>query len=257
MIDPRAVIDPSAKIASDVEIGPYTVVGPNVEIGAGTWIGASAVILKNTKLGKYNKIYQFASIGTDPQDFSFTDTEEGWLLIGDHNVFHPCVTINRGTAKQDLETCIGNHNMFMAYAHVAHDCIIGDHALLMNSATLAGHIFVDNYAVVGAFCAIHQFCNVGRHCYISRGAMVVKDILPFLLVSGNEPKTYGLNTVGLERRGFNKETIKTLSEAYKLIFRKSLNTTEAIEELKKLLESCTEVEYFIEGLQRSQRGIVR
>ena len=257
MIDSRAVIDPSAKIAADVEIGPYTVVGPNVEIGAGTWIGANAVIFKNTKLGKHNKIYQFASIGTDPQDFSFTGDEEGWLIVGDHNVFHPCVTINRGTAKQDLETRIGNYNMFMAYAHVAHDCVLGDHTLLMNSATLAGHIIVDDYAVVGAFCAVHQFCNVGRYSYISRGAMVVKDILPFLLVSGNEPKAYGLNTVGLERRGFSKEKIKTLLKAYKLIFRKSLNTNEALVELEKLLQECAEVKYFIEGLHRAQRGIIR
>ena len=257
MIDSRAVIDPSAKIASDVEIGPYTIIGPNVEIGAGTWIGANAVIFKNTKFGKNNKIYQFASIGTDPQDFSFTNDENGWLIIGDYNVFHPCVTINRGTAKQDLETRIGDYNMFMAYAHVAHDCRLGNHTLLMNSATLAGHILVDDYAVIGAFCAVHQFCNVGRHSYISRGAMVVKDILPFLLVSGNEPKTYGLNKVGLERRGFGKEKIESLLKAYKMIFRKSLNTAEAIIALKNLLEDCAEVEYFIEGLQRAQRGIVR
>ena len=257
MIDPRAVIDPSAKIAADVEIGPYSIVGPNVEIGMGTWIGANAVIFKNTKLGENNKIYQFASIGTDPQDYSFDDEQESYLIVGNNNIFHPCVTINRGTAKQDLETRIGDHNMFMAYAHVGHDCTIGNHTLFVNGATLAGHIIIDDYAAVGAYCAIHQFCNVGSHSYISRGAMVVKDVLPFLLISGNEPKAYGLNTVGLERHGFNKTAIKHLQQAYKLIFRRSLNTIEAKEQLANLLNDCPEVELFIKGLERATRGIVR
>jgi len=256
MIDPHAIIDPSAKIADDVDIGPYSVIGPNVEIGEGTWIGANVVVFKNTKLGKNNKIYQFASIGTDPQDISFGN-EESYLIVGDNNVFHPCVTINRGTAKQELETKIGNNNFFMAYAHVAHDCSIGNHTVFANNATLAGHIRVDDYVTIGAFCAVHQFCNVGVYSYISRGAMVVKDVLPFLMVSGNEPKAYGLNTIGLQRNGFSGETIKQLQRAYKLIFRQALSMNEAIEQLKDLVEECSAIEHFIQGLERATRGIVR
>ena len=257
MIDPKAVIHPTAKIATNVEIGPFSVIGANVEIGENTWIGANTVVFKNTILGVNNRIYQFASIGTDPQDLSFADEEHSRLIIGNNNTFHPCTTINRGTAKQNLVTKIGDYNLFMAYAHVAHDCTIGNHTIFANNATLAGHIVVDDYATIGGFCAIHQFCNVGRYSYISRGAMVAKDILPYLLVSGNEPKTYGLNRVGLQRHGFNSATVKKLQQAYKIIFRQSLTLSAAKAQLALLAEECNEIAYLITAIERAHRGIIR
>lgn len=257
MIDSRAVIDPTAKIAANVEIGPFSVIGANVEIGSGTWIGANVVVFKNTILGENNKIYQFASIGADPQDLTFTDEKKSYLIVGNNNIFHPSVTINRGTAKQNFVTLIGHHNFFMAYAHVAHDCTIGNHTIFANNATLGGHIIIDDYATIGAFCAIHQFCNVGRYSYVSRGAMVVKDILPYLLVSENRAKTHGLNRIGLQRHGFSQETLKKLQQAYKIIFRQALTLEAAKVQLALLAKKCTEVEYFITAIERANRGIVR
>lgn len=257
MIDSRAVIDPTAKIAANVEIGPFSIVGANVEIGAGTWIGANAVVFKNTILGENNKIYQFASIGADPQDVTFANEKKSYLIVGNNNTFHPCVTINRGTAKQDCITRIGDDNFFMAYAHIAHDCTIGNHTIFANNATLAGHIIVDDYATIGAFCAIHQFCNVGRYSYVTRGAMVVKDILPYLLVSGNQAKTHGLNRVGLQRHGFNQEILKRLQQAYKIIFRQALTLESATRQLVPLVKQCVEIEHLIVAIERADRGIVR
>jgi UDP-N-acetylglucosamine acyltransferase len=256
MIHKTAIIDPSAKIADDVEIGPYTVIGHDVEIGSGTWIGPNVVISKWTKIGKANKIYQFASIGSDPQDSHYKE-EESYLTIGDNNVFHPCVTVNRGTAKQNLLTSIGNDNLFMAYAHIAHDCTIGDHTVFVNGSTLAGHIVVDDHATVGAFCAIHQFCNIGAYSFTAHGAMVTKDILPYLMVSGNKPTTVGLNSIGLERNGFSAEAIKTLQKAYKIIFREGLIVADAMSKLEDLVGECPEVQAFIDGLNRAKRGIIR
>ena len=256
MIDSRAVIDPSAKIATDVEIGPYSIIGPGVEIDTGTWIGSNAVVFKNTQLGKNNKIYQFASVGTDPQDLT-CQGEHSRLVVGDGNTFHPGVTINRGTTKQDSETRIGNHNLFMTGAHVAHDCLVGDHTVFVNNAALGGHVTVDDYAMIGAFCTIHQFCHVGRYAYITRSANIIKDVLPFLLVSGSEPKIYGINVIGLERKGFSAELIQQLKRAYKIIFRKKLTLNEAKKELRLLIADCAAVDCFIDGIERAARGITR
>ncbi len=255
-IHSTVIIDPSAQIAEDVAIGAYTVIGPNVTINSGTYIDSHVVINKCTQIGRNNKIYQFASIGADPQDLHYQD-EESYLYIGDNNVFHQCVTISRGTAKQDRKTVIGNDNLFMAYSHVAHDCSIGNHNIFANGATLAGHINMEHHGQIGAFCAVHQFCNIGSYSFISHGAMISKDVLPYLMVIGNDAKTYGLNTIGLQRNGFSKEAISNLQKAYKIIFRNDLTLVDALAELRSLEAECTEISLFISGIERAKRGILR
>lgn len=256
MIDSKAVIDPSAVIADDVNIGAYTVIGPNVEIGSGSVIGPHVVISCNTKIGKNNKIYQFASIGADNQDL-VQDNKPTYLEIGDDNVIHEFVSINRGSTKEDGVTKIGNRNLIMAYAHVGHDSVTGDHVMLANAATLAGHVKVKDYAIIGAFCAVHQFCTVGAYSMVSLGAMVNKDVLPFLMAAGNKPKVSGLNKVGLTRNGFSSEDIKILRQAYKIIFRQSNTTAVALTMLEPLVEQCSAVQQMIDMLSVSKRGIVR
>ena len=255
-IHATAVIDASAKIAEGVLIGPYSIIGPQVEIDEGTWIGPHVVISKLTKIGKHNKLYQFCSIGEDPQDLHY-EGEPSRLVIGDHNTFRENCTVNRGTAKQNLLTSIGHHNLFMTCSHVAHDCTIGNHTVFANSAALAGHIVVDDFATVGAFSGVHQFCNMGAYSFISRGAMIVKDVLPYLMVAGNDPKVYGLNSVGLKRNGFSAEAIVNLEKAYKLIFRSKLTLATVVDELTAMLPECPEVKLFIDGIKRADRGILR
>ena len=255
-IHSTAVIDMSAKIAPGVFIGPYSIIGPQVEIDEGTWIGPHVVISKLTKIGKHNKFFQFCSIGEDPQDLHY-EGEPSRLIIGDHNTFREGVTINRGTAKQNMLTSIGDHNLFMTCSHVAHDCTVGNHTVFANSAALAGHIIVDDFATVGAFSGIHQFCNIGAYSFISRGAMIVKDILPYLMVAGNDAQVYGLNSVGLKRNGFSVETIANLDKAYKLIFRSKMALADVLNELTEMLAVCPEIQLFIDGIKRADRGILR
>lgn len=255
-IHSTAVIDKSAKIAPNVTIGPYSIIGPNVEIDEGTWIGPHVVISKLTNIGKNNKFFQFCSIGEDPQDLHY-EGEASRLVIGDHNTFRENVTINRGTAKQNMLTSIGNHNLFMTCSHVAHDCVVGNNTVFANTSALAGHIVVGDFATIGAFTGVHQFCNIGAYSFISRGAQVAKDVLPYLMVAGNDPKVHGLNSVGLKRNGFSVETIANLDKAYKLIFRKKLTIEAAVEELTGMLSECPEVQLFIDGIKNSQRGILR
>lgn len=255
-IDPTAVIDSSAKIASDVSIGAYSVIGPNVEIGSGTSIASHVVIPCNTKIGTNNKIYQFASIGGDNQDLVHDD-KPTYLEIGNNNTIHEFVTINRGSVKENCVTKMGDYNLLMAYTHIGHDSVIGSHTIFANGATLAGHVIVDDYATVGAYCAIHQFCNVGAHAFVTHGAMVTKDVLPYIMVSGNVPKAFGINKVGLQRHGYSKETIKQLLQAYKVIFRQNHTTAEATDKLEVITQQCAEVKQYISALQRAQRGIVR
>ncbi len=255
-IHPTAIIDPTAKIADDVVIGAYSVIGHDVTIDSGCWLGSHVVIEKWTTIGKNNKFYPFAAIGSDPQDSHYKE-EESYLIIGNDNVFHSSVTINRGTTKQDLRTIIGNDNLFMAYTHLGHDCIVGDHIVFANGAVLAGHVNVDNYATIGAYCAVHQFCQIGAYSFTSHGAMVSKDVLPYLMVIGNDVKTYGLNTVGLQRNGFSKETIAYLQKAYKIIFRNNLLTADALIELKKMVHDCPEVSAFVQSIENAKRGFIR
>jgi UDP-N-acetylglucosamine acyltransferase len=258
VIDKLAIIDPSAKIAPDVIIGPYTIISAEVEIGAGTWIGPHAIIKGATKIGKNNKIYQFTSIGEDPQDIKYQG-EKTYLEIGDNNIIREFCTIDRGTPEGEKTTRIGDHNMLMSYVHIAHDCQIGNHTVFANNATLAGHVQVDDYAVLGGFAVIHQFCQLGTHCFISGGSLVTKDILPFVKVAGNDiyARPFGLNAVGLRRRGFTPQTRKLLKQAYKIIHRQNLTTTEAITKLQLMTQECPEIQAFIEIMQTSKHGIAR
>jgi UDP-N-acetylglucosamine acyltransferase len=259
MIDDRAIIDSSAKIAANVTVGPNSFIGPNVEIGEGTWIGPNAVIKGPTKIGKNNKIFQFSSIGDDAQDLKYHGEENCRLEIGDDNIFREFCTINRGTAQDRGVTTIGSNNTFLAYTHVAHDCLVGNHVIFSNMATLAGHVDVGDYVIMSGLTAVHQFCHIGAHSFVSGGVLLKHDVPPYIIVAGatDEPKPFGLNSVGLQRRGFSKETMTWLKRAYKVIYRQNLTLQEAIEKLKEMTADCIEIQAFVEFLEHSEHGIVR
>ena len=254
MIDRTAIINPTAKIAKNVHIGPYTIIGPHVEIGEGTWIGPHVVINGPTVIGRENQIFQFASIGEVPQDLKFKG-EPTRLEIGDRNIIREFCTIHRGTAQDQSITRIGHDNLFMAYVHIAHDCVIGSHVIFANNASLAGHVIVEDYVNFGGFSGVFQFCRVGSHSFIATNSVVIKDIPPYVKVSGYYAKPYGLNTIGLERRGFSKETIQELKRAYKVIYRQGLTVAHAVSALQGM--DCPEVAPLIEFITSSKVGIVR
>lgn len=255
-IHPTAIIADSAVLADTVTVGPYCVIGENVTIGDNTIIHPHAVIHSNTRMGKNNVIYQFASVGGDNQDL-IKDNEPTWLEIGDFNIVHEFVTINRGSIKQSCVTKVGNHNLFMAYTHIGHDCDVGNHVIFANGATLAGHVRVDDHATIGAYCAVHQFCHIGQFSFLARGVMAVQDILPYLIVTGNSPTVNGINVVGLKRYGFTSKDITLAQQAYKIIFRQDLTIETALEELAKLEDANEIVANFIHAIKRAERGIVR
>ncbi|VVC75329.1 Acyl-[acyl-carrier-protein]--UDP-N-acetylglucosamine O-acyltransferase [Aquicella siphonis] len=254
MIDKTAIIDPSARIANHVHIGPYSVIGPDVEIGEGTWIGPHVVIQGPTRIGRDNKIYQFSSIGEIPQDLKFRG-EKTYLEIGDRNVIREFCTLNRGTAQDKSLTRIGNDNLLMAYVHIAHDCEVGNHTIFANNASLAGHVSVADYVTLGGFSGVFQFCRVGAHSFVSTNSVVIKDVPPFVKVSGYYAKPYGLNTVGLQRRGFAEEVLSELRRAYKIIYRNGLTIAKAIEELRQM--GSPEIRQLIQFIETSNSGIVR
>ncbi|NVK42211.1 MAG: acyl-ACP--UDP-N-acetylglucosamine O-acyltransferase [Oceanospirillaceae bacterium] len=256
MIDSRAIVDPGARIAPDVEIGPFSIIGPDVEIGAGTVIGPHVVVRGPTRIGEHNRIFQFASVGEECQDKKYRG-EPTRLEIGDHNVIREGVTIHRGTVQDQGLTKIGSHNLLMAYAHVAHDCVVGDHIILANNTALAGHVHVDDHAILGGFTLVHQFCRIGQHVMCGTGTVVLKDIPAYLMASGNTAKPHGLNIEGLRRRGFSPEALRTLRQAYKLVFRQKLTLDQALEQLNQMLPSCAELKPLIDSLQASTRGIIR
>jgi UDP-N-acetylglucosamine acyltransferase len=256
VIHETAIIHPSAHIAQDVTIGPYSVIGEDVEIGEGTWIGPHVVIQGPSKIGKHNRIYQFSSVGECPQDKKYQG-ERTYLEMGDHNVIREFCTFNRGTTQDKAATRIGNHNLFMAYVHIAHDCNVGNHVILANNASLAGHVHVGDYANLGGFAGVFQFCRLGAHSFITGASIVVKDVPPFLKVSGHYAKPYGLNSVGLKRRGFTDDMMLQLKRAYKTIYRKGLTAKQAVEELKNMVQHCTEISQLVEFIESSASGIVR
>ncbi|CAK0756003.1 acyl-(acyl-carrier-protein)--UDP-N-acetylglucosamine O-acyltransferase [Gammaproteobacteria bacterium] len=256
MIDPRAVIDPGASLASDVTIGPYTIVGPGVEIGAGTRIGPHSVIQGPTRIGRDNQIFQFTSIGDSPQDKKYQG-EPTELHIGDGNTIREYCTINRGTVQGGGITRIGDDNWIMAYAHIAHDCQIGSHAIFANAASLAGHVNVGDWAILGGFTLVHQFCSLGVHCFTAFGSVIGQDVPPYVLVSGHMARPHGLNTEGLRRRGFSPETLQQLRRAYKIIYRSGFTLEQAIARLREMTEECPEVGLFVDALSKATRGIIR
>jgi UDP-N-acetylglucosamine acyltransferase len=253
-IDKTAVIDPSAKIASNVHIGAYSVIGADVEIGEGTWIGPHVVINGPTRIGKDNKIFQFSSLGEMPQDLKYKG-EKTCLEIGDRNSIREFCTFNRGTVQDKGVTKIGNDNLFMAYVHIAHDCDVGNHTIFANNASLAGHVKVEDFVTLGGFSGVFQFCRVGSHSFISTNSVVIKDVPPYVKVSGHYAKPFGLNTIGLQRRGFNEEVIAELKRAYRVIYRSGLTITQALEELQKLANP--QIQPLISFIEASSAGIVR
>ncbi len=259
-IDPTAVISPKADIEEGVEIGPYSVIGDDVCIGKDTKIGPHVVIEGPAVIGKGNKIYQFASIGTPPQDLTYKG-EKTKVIIGDNNVLREFVTINRASTKEEGVTVIGNDNYLMAYAHVAHDCRLGNNIIMANSATLGGHVRVGDHAIISAFVAVHQFVRIGEYSFVGAKCGVDRDIPPFMLASvdetGPRAKLFGVNSVGLRRKGFSKETIEVLKKAYKIIWREHKNLSKGIEKAMAELPKIPELELLLSFIKSSKRGVVR
>ncbi len=256
MIHPSAIIDPSARLGPGVTIGAYSIIGAEVEIGDNTWIGPHVVINGPTRIGRDNRIFQFASIGDAPQDKKYHG-EKTSLEIGDRNVIREYCTINRGTAQDVGVTRLGHDNWIMAYVHIAHDCQLGDHTIFANAASLAGHVTVGDYAILGGFTLVHQFCQIGAHCFTAMGSVIGKDVPPYVTVSGNTAEPHGLNTEGLRRRGTDKDAIARLREAYKIVYKQGLTLQQAKDKLKALARECEEVAVLLSFLESTQRGIVR
>jgi len=255
-IDPRAVVDPAARLAPGVVVEPYSIIGADVEIGAGTWIGPHVVIRGPTRIGRDNKIYQFASVGDAPQDKKYRG-EPTRLEIGDRNVIREYCTLNRGTVQDKGVTRIGNDNWIMAYVHIAHDCVLGNNIILANGASLAGHVTLEDWVILGGFTLVHQYCAIGAHAFTGYGTGISMDVPPYVMVSGHPAKPHGLNTEGLRRRGMSPETLRNLRNAYKIIYRSSLMLNDAIARLEEMAQSCPEIQLMVDFLRRSQRGIVR
>lgn len=256
MIDEHAIIHPSAKLAEGVSVGPGSIIGADVEIGEGTWVGPHVVIQGPTTIGKNNKIFQFASVGDEPQDITYQG-EPTRLEIGDNNVIREYCMISRGTVKGGGLTSVGNNNFLMAYAHIGHDCIVKNDTIMVNYSALSGHVVLDDYAIIGAYAAVHQFCHVGAYAFIARATYVTKDVLPYIMIAGHTTSACGINTVGLRRRGFSSSAIDHLRRAYKIIFRKGFTVQQAVTELEQMQADCPEVIPMIDVLNNSSRGIVR
>ena len=250
------MIDPAAELAEDVSVGPYSVIEANVTIGAGTDIGPHVVIKGTTRIGSQNRIFQFASIGEEPQDKKYAG-EPTALEIGDRNTIREFVTLNRGTAQDDGVTRLGDDNWIMAYVHIAHDCRIGNETIFANNASLAGHVSVGDYAILGGFTLVHQFCSIGAYSLTAFGSGISKDVPPFVTVGGTPARAHGLNMEGLRRRGFPEESRKALRRAYRTLYRESLSLQDALAALREQAESCAEVAVLVEFLEQQSRGIVR
>jgi len=256
MIHKQAIIEEGAIIGQNVKVGPWTYISKNVEIGDNCEISSHVVINGPTKIGKNNRIFQFASIGEDCQDLKYAG-EPTELIIGDNNIFRECSTIHRGTIQDNSLTKIGSNNLFMAYSHVAHDCIVGNNCILANSASIAGHVHVGDYAILGGMCGVHQFCHIGAHSFISANALVLKDVPPYVMASGQPTKPYGLNSEGLKRRGFDKDVILNIKRAYKEVYRKGLSVDDALSSIKPLASNIPEIKVFSDFIESSSRGIIR
>src|SRR5438132_5597652 len=256
-LHPTAIVSSDATLAGDVEVGPYAVVGPNVTVGDGSRIGAYTRIEGPAFIGARNHFYGHASIGSPPQDLKYRG-ERTELAIGNHNVFREFVTVNRGTAGGGGKTSIESNNFFMAYSHVAHDCHVGSHTVFANNATLAGHVDIGDHSTIGAFSAVHQFCRVGDHAFVGGFTVVTLDALPFIKTVGDRPaKTYGINTIGLQRKGFSKETIDALDRAYRILIRSKLKLQDALQQIESELGLFPEARYLVDFVRGSHRGIIR
>ncbi len=257
MIHPSSVIDPRAKVPASCSVGPFCMIGPEVELGENCELISHVVIQGPARIGAGNRFFPFCAVGCEPQDVSYKG-EPTRLEIGDNNIIREYATINRGTAKGGGVTRIGNHTLIMAYSHVGHDCVIGDRVMLVNAATLAGHVTVEEWAVVGALCPVHQFVRIGAHSYIGGGTVVTKDVLPFSkCVTPRDTKAYGLNAVGLERRGFSRERIRKIHHAFRVLLSSRLNTTQALEKLKSEGDQGEDVAMLLRFIEQSERGVIK
>ncbi len=256
LIHPTAIIEPGARLAEDVEIGAYTLIGAHVEIGAGTRIGPHVVIKGHTRIGNNNHIFQFVSLGEQPQDKKYKD-EPTRLEIGDNNTIREFCTFNCGTVQDAGVTKIGNDNWIMAYVHLAHDCLIGNRTIFANNAQLAGHVQIGDHAILGGFTAVHQYCHIGVHCMTAIGTVVLQDIPPFVTAAGNTAQPHGINSEGLKRRGFSPEAIAAIKRAYKTLYKSGLTLEQAKAEIVLQLPATPELKPLLEFLESSTRGIVR
>ncbi len=256
MIDPRAVVDPAAEIDEDVHIGPFSIIGSGVSVGAGTRIGPHVVIRGETRIGRDNEIFQFASIGEDPQDKKYAG-EATRLEIGDRNRIREFVTIHRGTVQDGGVTRIGDDNLFMAYTHVAHDCQIGSHVIMANAASLGGHVRLDDWAILGGFAIVHQFCHIGAHSFASMGSVIKKGIPPYVTVDGHPARARGINSEGLRRRGFDSAQIARIKRAYKLLHDPERLVKDALAQIEAEWGEYPEIQRFVQFLRASERSFIR
>jgi UDP-N-acetylglucosamine acyltransferase len=257
-IDSRAVVSPSARIGSGVKIAPFAIVGDEVELGDGCILESHAVVNGPSKFGRNNHVHSFAIVGGDPQDLTYTG-QRTCLEVGESNEFREFCTVHRGTIKGGGSTRIGSHNLIMAYAHIGHDCVIGNHVILTNGAQLAGHIVVEDYAGISAFCLLHQFSRVGSHSYIGAGTVITQDVPPFSMIVGERGvRCYGINKVGLERHGFSPERVKALEQAYRFLLRSKLNTSQAVEKMRGTLSHSEDVQTLIRFIESvTDRGLTK
>jgi UDP-N-acetylglucosamine acyltransferase len=257
MIHPTAIVHATARVPDSCMVGPYCTIGARVDLGEHCELISHVSLDGPSKIGSHNRFFPFCAVGLAPQDVSFAG-EETWLEMGDHNTVREYATINRGTSKGGGVTRIGSHTLIMTGAHVGHDCVIGDHAMLVNVATLAGHVTVEDWAVVGALCPVHQFVRIGAHSYIGGGTTITRDVLPFAKVSApREAQTFGMNSVGLERRGFSKDRIRKIHHAYRVLLNSKLNTTQAIDKLKSEGDQGGDVAMIIKFIEASERGVIK
>lgn len=256
MLDSSSIIDPSAKIADSAKIGPWCIIGPGVEIGEGTELTSHVVIRSNTKIGSNNTIYQFASIGEDPADKKF-EGEETWLEIGDNNIIREGCTLHRGTGFGGHYTRVGSNNLFMPYVHIAHDCIVGSNTIFANNVGISGHVEVEDWAILGGYAGVNQFLKIGAHAMIGGMTHISNDVPAYLIVSGTPPQARSINAIGLERRGFEKESILRIKRAFKTVYRRGNTLKEALAELEEIAQQHEDVKLFVESIQASTRGIQR
>jgi len=256
VIDRHAIVSPRAELAADVTVGPFSIIGPGVQIGPRTVVGPHVVLNGPTKIGADKRIYQFASIGDAPQDKKYNG-EPTLLEIGDRNIFRESSTVNRGTAQGYGITRIGDDNLFMAYSHVAHDCIVGNKIVFANCAALAGHVEIGDWTILGGLTAVHQFVKIGAHAFLAGGAIVQRDVPPYVMVAGNPAVPHMVNAEGLKRRGFDEDQVKNVRNAYRILYRSDLKLAEATEKLRVLGETQPEVKAFVDFVTSSTRSIVR
>lgn len=255
-IHPSAIIEDNVTIGANVKVGAFSYIGSGVEIGEGTEVLTHVVIKGPTKIGKDNIIYQFASVGEACQDLKYAG-EPTELVIGDRNIIRESVTLHRGTVQDRGITTIGSDNLFMINAHIAHDCVIGDHCIFANNVTFAGHVHVGDYAIIGGMAAIHQFCEIGAHCMLGGGSIVVKDVPPYVMAQGNHCSPFGVNVEGLKRRGFSKEAIRAIRNVYKLVYRSGRMLEEVKPEIAEQAKNFPELDLFVDFFEKSVRGIIR